>query len=425
MKRIIPLIVLTILSTSLIPQVNATRTGVEVTDAAWGDLSDPIPVYPGDKNIPLLIEIKNIGNQDLGITKATLQFYDPFYFEYYKDSYTTVRKDAQLETMLGELKANKTAVLRYNLNVKDDAMPGTYRLDLRIDYIENLIDTGRFPVYVTIGESSKLLVKDIEITPKNPVAGEPVTINVTLENTGTQVLKDIESHLDLENVKSYGKDEGQPFSPLGSSSSAYIGTLGPGEEKTITMSLISDGSIKPTVYSIRLYLSYRDVDGNMKNDSKTIGIPIHAIGGFEIQGLKIEPERGDVNGVPVILGGGRTTIEFDVINTGTRIANFVMVELGDTNPTIYAEEQKVYIGPIEPDDFSTIRFNIRLGNVSAGRYNIPFKVSYVDSYNQKQVIEKEIPVEVEALDNNLMLDDRQEGKSESAIIRFLKWLFGL
>jgi len=415
LKRILLFLVLILLT----PQVSASRTGVEITKVAWGDLSNPVSIYPGDENVPLLIEIRNVDDQDLRPIRATLEFDDPFFFRYRQDSKVFYSKEP-IDIVVGEIKSNKTALLRYNLDINGEAEPGTYRLNLKVTYLEDLIHVDNFPIYVTIGESSELVVKRILLDPENPVAGDTIAVKILFKNSGTKVLKDIKAKLDLESVTSYGEVEGSPFTPIASDSSAYIETLGSKEERNVVFSIISDGAAKPKPYSIKLTLSYRDASGNEREEEKTIGIPLHGKGGFEIQSLKVEPQIGVHRGIPRVERGGRIAVEFDVINTGTMTANFVTAHIAETN-SFDAEEPSYYVGPIEPDDFATVKFDIHVED-AIGSHIIPVEISYIDSYNQEHKILKNIHIEV--VNSDLPRGGR-DPNGESIIVRFLKWLFGL
>lgn len=406
------------LAVLFLPQVAAERVGVEVTKVSWGDLSDPISIYPGDENVPLLIELTNTENRNIGTIKATLYFQKPFFFKYYETPNMLVKTTKPISITLKGIKVNQSTTLRYYLDIDSTAKPGTYKMELKLVYVDDPISGETFPLFVSVGENSELTVKQVTIEPAYPIPGNIINIKLSLSNTGTRILKDIHAKLDLDSVSTYGKEEGTPFAPLASEPSEYVANLDSKAEKDITFTIISDGSAKPQPYSLRLYLEYRDASGNKRNVTKSIGIPLYSKGDFEIQSLEITPVVSYSKGIPEVTTG-KITLKFDVINTGTAPADLVMIKLEDA-PFLRPERTSAYIGPLDPDDFGTVKFDAWITG-DAGEYKIPLKISYYDSYNQKHTVGKEIPIRV---GGGGVYKGTEEGK-ENIFIRFIRWLFGL
>ncbi|GCC10477.1 hypothetical protein IPdc08_00505 [archaeon] len=420
MKRILlPLLILLLISSS----AYATRTGVEVTRYQFGSLSSPLHVYPGDNDVPLVVELANAEGSTLNIIKATLELQQPFYHEYFEGN-TLIKSYQPISITVQEIKPGIPATIRYDIGIDKNAKPGIYRLNLKVVYVSNLIDYDVFPLYLTVGKNSELTLMNVSINPERPIPGDPITLKVTLKNTGTTQIKDIKSGLDLNSVTSMGSTSERPFVPLDSDMVRYIKSLSPDKNAEITYRIISDGKADVKPYSINLNISYRNDAGTQKSEIRKVGIPLYGRSDFEIQSLKIEPNLGLNKSVYKIMQGTVEKIGFDVINDGSTTANFVTIRLPETSP-FFAKESTQYIGPIDSDDFAPISFEVQIGDAQ-GYHEIPFEISYIDSYNQKHTVLKEVEVDIISKKNSINGLNGENSKNNGNIfIRFLKWLFGL
>lgn len=414
-------LLLILAATCLLPGAKATKTGVEVTDYQFGSLSSPLEVYSGDSHVALVIDLTNAEDSKLETIRATLRLEKPFFKEYYDDG-SLVKSRHPLSKTVKEIKAGKSARLRYDIGIEKNAYPGIYRLELKVVYVTDLITYDVFPLYLEVGRNSELAVEKVNISPEKPAPGDIIAIEVALKNTGSSQIKNIKSKLDLDSVVAMDSSKENPFAPLGSETLKYIGSLNGGEEVNFTYKVISDGKAEPRPYAINLQISYRTEEGNLSSETRKLGIPLYGRGSFEIQSLNIEPHFSLEKGVFEVGQRERVDIEFDVINVGNIPVKFVTVHLPEAAP-LHAQKPRKYIGPIQPDDFAPISFKARVGG-SQGVYEVPVEITYVDTYNQKHSVVKKIPLKVTSRGVKRAVGENEIGR-EGIFTRILKWLLGL
>lgn len=388
-----------------ISTAHAERVGVEVVSAGWGD-EGSAKALPGDENIPLVIKIKNADPRDLRTIKCTLKFSRPFYFEYFERG-AKVRTSTQ-EIVLGELKANATATLRYSLSIDPEARPGTYRAELKVVYVEDPVKRDIFPIFLTISGSSKLVVENLTLTPASPMPGDRVRLVLKIKNAGSRKLSEIEAKLLLN----------KPFLPEGLEYYRYISSLEPGREKTLQFRIKIAGDAQPGGYTIPLELGYRDVGGHRVKQNFSLGVSVATPASFEIASVSFNPAVEYKDGIPVVPCCGDVELEFDVVNTARAEANFVEVAVG-RGEGYSTRPRSTYIGTLNSDDFSTVRFTLKFKE-NSGMVKIPVDILYTDESSKRKKLERNILVFVK---NDTAPEVKNKGNG--IIARFLRWLLGI
>ncbi|NOZ69675.1 MAG: hypothetical protein GXP46_10645 [Deferribacteres bacterium] len=108
-------------------------------------------------------------------------------------------------------------------------------------------------------------------------------------------------------------------------------------------------------------------------------------------------------------------LEFDVVNTAKTEAASVEVE-AEQGEGYQIHPGSVYIGTLNPDDFSTVRFTVRLDR-GADRITIPFRILYTDENGKRSGVEKNV-----TLEESGAVEMKKE--KNGLISRFLRWLLG-
>jgi len=388
----------------LIPGVHAKRAGVEVVYAGWGEEAGG-SAHPGDLNVPLLVKIKNIDSEDLGVMKLTLRYSRPLYFEYHEPG-ATVRTLKQ-SRILGGLKANATATIRYSLSVSEDARPGVYLAWLEVSYLGDPINRARIPVFLTVSGRSNLVVENITLSPQNPTPGDILKIKIDIINTGDTEIRDITCEIGLEH----------PFVPYSTSYTRYLKRLESGSSAEFELALRIAGDARPGNYIIPLIIKYRSESGKaVKNIS--IGVGISTPASFELAGIDVSPSSGYVDGAPVVPCCRDLKLEFDVVNTANVEAASVEVEIPPDN-SYDVHPTKTYIGTLNPDDFSTVRVKVKVKKGS-DRVDIPVIISYTDENGKRRSITERIMLneaDLPGADGN--------GESKGLLRRIISWLLGI
>lgn len=138
---------------------------------------------------------------------------------------------------------------------------------------------------------------------------------------------------------------------------------------------------------------------------------------FEITGISINPFKEYRNSLPVVECCRDVELEFDVVNTARAEAGFVEVEIPPAQ-SYEVHPQNIYIGTLNSDDFSTVRFTLKFKDTE-GVVKIPVYIIYTDENNRRRKIEREISVYVEG--GSAIRAESRDG----ILSRFLRWLLGI
>jgi len=388
---------------SLLPSVaHAEKIGIVVLHSGWSSETGG-KAYPGDVNVPLVVEIQNPNPYDLRAMKLTLRYSKPFYLEYRKPG-AVVRTYTQ-EKMLWGLKSNASATLVYSLSILRNAKPGVYLAELEVSYIEDPLKRAVVPLFLTLSGRPKLVVENVSLTPDVVYPGEVLKVEVVVGNEGNLPLREVEAELHLS----------PPFLPEAAGYRSYISEIESGEEQSLRFSIKIAGDAEAGGYMLPLRLSYL-AEGKEVEKNISIGVTVAAPASFELAGITLSPVSEYLRGVPAVPCCTDVELEFDVVNTAKVEAASVEVE-AEQGEGYQIHPVSVYIGTLNPDDFSTVRLTIRLEK-GAGRVSVPFRILYTDENGRRASVEKQITVE----ESSITETKKERG---GLISRFLRWLLGI
>ncbi len=384
---------------ALLYPVYAERVGVEVVSVYWGD-ENPTKAYPGDVNVPLTVKIKNSESKNLGALRCTLRFSKPLYFEFYENG-SILRKNEQ-KIVLGGLRANATATLRYSISIDENAYPGIYKAELEVVYVEDPIKKDVFPIYLTVHGKSELVVEEYKTEPEKIYPGDEAKLKIKVRNIGNVEIKDVEIRISTP--------KGISTMDLGYK---YLQSLKAYEEKEIKFKIKILGDAEPNVYTIPLHIKY--IEGKKEKEKKfNLTVVVDTPASFAIASLYFEPFIGYEENMHTVPCCREVSLEFDVINTANVELDFVEVSIGRSEKYTVVPES-IYIGTLAEDDFSTVKFTLNFKK--EGKTEIPVYIFYTDKNNKRKHVEKKIEVYVKGYEKNK--------KKEGIISRFIRWLLGL
>jgi hypothetical protein len=173
--------------------------------------------------------------------------------------------------------------------VSEDAEPGSQTLNFAVEYENSDGDLRRStsPIRESVdvgAERDTFEVVDVET---GVAAGGSDVLRLTVEHTGTEPVSDA-------NAKLFVND------PLSApDNSAFLGTMEPGETKTVTFEVEAGGGAQPKEYAGSLEIRYEDEGGDSElADGIQIGVPVApASGGLPLAYVGIGL------GVVVLAGG--------------------------------------------------------------------------------------------------------------------------
>jgi hypothetical protein len=140
-KKIIALAILLFLLCTAFPATVRSQSDIPLTvsRAVWGqNLNSPVNVYPGDSGVSLTVEVQNLSTNHTikGVSGVLMLNNGPF-----TDIYGNLNATATGQPTIGEIlnptdeiKPKGFLTMTFSLDIADNALPGTYVLDLTVAY---------------------------------------------------------------------------------------------------------------------------------------------------------------------------------------------------------------------------------------------------------------------------------------------------
>lgn len=121
---------------------------------------------------------------------------------------------------------------------------------------------------------------------------------------------------------------------------------------------------------------------------------------------KAELKAFYVSSEPKPFPGGETTLSVDVANIASGTAYYVVVEAESEIAEI--EVNKVFVGTMDPDDFDTIDFELKIKNsTQPGKYPVKIKFYYRDEDDKKFETEDAVYLKVYTKEEALAEEQRE------------------
>jgi hypothetical protein len=169
---------------------------------------------------------------------------------------------------LGSLPDGQTAELPYQIAVEDGAEPGTYTMEATVEYtytsyiaesigeFSTSTKTKTFDVEIEVDERARFEIVDTETDMRVGSAG---TIDVTMENIGSEVAADTNVALASQNADvTFGQS---------AEASRYVGEWEPGEVRTISYQANAAATAEQQQYLFTATASFEDRDGTPRQSS--------------------------------------------------------------------------------------------------------------------------------------------------------------
>jgi hypothetical protein len=278
------------------------------------------------------------------------------------------------EKFVGQLPGEQSANLPFEIAVEKNAEPGTYTMevDVEYDYYSRITqtDSGRrvfnerttsktFEVTLRVEDSARFEVVD---TDSNVQVGSSGTVGVTMENTGTETASDTSVQLEsLNGDLTFGQS---------SSATRYAGEWAPGERKTLEYQVVASDDAEQQRYAFRATASYDDNDGVAKqSETRSLGVTPLPKTDFELtdvtSSLRVG-EDGNISGT--------------VRNDGDLVARDVVVrltsQLGNINPT----DREYSVGTLESGESADFDLEMEVSDAAtSGPKQFTFVADYRDS----------------------------------------------
>jgi len=251
--------------------------------------------------------------------------------------------------LLGSLAGGASIGLPVRLHVADDAEPGTYELDVVVEYVYTSYVSS---VGATI-ESDRRVRREatIEVTaaPRFSVAsvsedlraGETGTVSVTLENVGTATAR--RASLSLA-----AADADVTFGDGTAQATSYVGNWAPGDQRTFVYRTRTARADAPRTYTLRAVVDYRDADGvDQTSRSLPIGVSAAATPTFAVEDVSTSLRVGE-----------RGTVSGTIVNTGATAVRDAVVVFEPPAPGIRPTTTERSVGDLAPGERAGFSFPV-------------------------------------------------------------------
>ncbi|MFB6297688.1 MAG: COG1361 S-layer family protein [Salinirussus sp.] len=273
---------------------------------------------------------------------------------------------------VGTVSESKIRSVSVPISVPADAEPGTYEVPVTISYsytfeISNTGDetertrTVTIPVEVEIREDARFEVVGVDSEVR---VGATDTVNVTVENVGTERASDASLVLESSNADL----------TLGTSDRASrgLGVVRPGEVRSVQYEVTADRSAKPQRYAMDLFAEYEDPDGIARQSAtKTIGVVPTPEQTFSV----VETESA-------VTVGDTGTVSVTMRNEGPLSVTDARVELASLSAAVEfagSEAASRFVGAWAPNETRTVTYDITATDDAEPRsYVLESTVSYRD-----------------------------------------------
>ncbi|MCC7570361.1 hypothetical protein KO465_03380 [Candidatus Micrarchaeota archaeon] len=286
---------------------------------------------------------------------------------------TDVKLDGASAHYIGDLEGEKKINLTFSIS--DTATSGRVNAPIYLKYTHALgtTRTEKINVPIQIKERSSAFLVFMNDTSLMPNTKNEVHLQV--KNKGDNIAKDVVITISDDSV----------LIPL-SESAISVGTLLPGEVKTIKVSLaVKDVTLG--YYNIPFSISYNGENNKpMAPETKSVGVYISSPPAIDAY-IVTSPSP--------IVSGKTHTFSIQATNIGVSDIKSLTVNTKSNNVfKILDAESEQFIGSLRADDFSTVQYKVFVSVVESGEYPLEFEIKYLDMSNNPQTINIVKPLNV-------------------------------
>ena len=277
---------------------------------------------------------------------------------------------------VGDIAAGGSTIISVPFTVSQDALPGIYIFQARINgYVSsssggnalNTLTSRTFTVPVAISSPPIFLVSSASST---VYTDGTFTLAGTIKNSGGSV----------RNVRLYigqsqdprNSTSGAPSSFVPMSSPIFIGDLS--NQSDFQSQIMVSSNVSSGVYTLPIGIIYDDLVGNTLFDKATILVNVvKKSPDFLVLLTSNNPKPGQT-----------TKLVVNIVNSGEKTAYNMRVALGQNSALTPLGSSVEKIGDLEANASTEVTFDIGVNNVQPGFYTIPFTLSYQNSKGDEQ-----------------------------------------
>lgn len=283
-------------------------------------------------------------------------------------------------TVVPSIQARKNALLEYKIRVDPSALDGTYTLVFRFNDSDALKEYN----YTITVLSRQPDIKVVDASQVAVAPGQVAELELTLKNVGTSSARDILAGIQEDRtVTATGVVVEREFVAIGASFN-YVKSLEPGKEIKTTISLAVNPDAEQKTYTVPVTIKYKDANSNEYTDTSYIGLQV-------VQEPEIDAVVSEI--VPGVMPGGASEVTVDLFNVGVGTAKYVVVEI--STPSGKVDQEKVFIGTLEADDFDSFKIDVRFNtdiDTSVDQL-LNLMLTYKNQYGVQKQLEKTVKLD--------------------------------
>lgn len=374
------LISISIILLTLISFTHANSVNVVLSN------QNPDPVSPGNF---VFVNVKVTNTDSVNTKNTVISFEDNSYFKLAQGEERT--RDLGAIPQFSSLEGSSSFVIaKYKLFVEENTPLGlnTIRFNLR-ESGESL--NYEFDILVQDSNPTLELVSStLESTYLK--AGESQPLTLTFENKNDINLRDVFVTLNLDNVDS------QVFSTKKGSNQFFIDSIGPNEQKEITLNLVATPETDSKPYLLPITVEFEDSLGNSYQRDMVSSIQV-----FSEPELTLELDSQEI----YTTGKGRYTIS--IANPSPTTAKGVELRLLSQDSYEVLDGSFQYVGDLDPDDFQTFQSDLYVFDLES---ELVVELSYLDAYNNK--VEETRTLDLQLYSDSKLQELGLQGNSSSS-----------
>jgi hypothetical protein len=265
-------------------------------------------------------------------------------------------------------------------------------------------------VSASLADRPQLLITAARTDPEPVAPGDLFTLTLGVQNVGGG-----DAHRLLLTLGGEGGKELGPFAPRGAGNVLFVSRIRSGENITLNIPLVLDGSADAKAYGVPVLLAYEDARGTTRTDLQRISLIVQRRPIFQIGFYR--PVEGVMVGMPFPL-------PVEVINLGKSTINVSTLEVKSEQLEI--QNSSIYVGPL--DGGTSASLEATGVAQEPGTVEVVVYVNYLDDFNRPQVVTHTLTVEVQAPPEPVPQESappQEKGGFWETILRFLRGLLGL
>ncbi|MBC7121272.1 MAG: hypothetical protein H5T33_06860 [Candidatus Methanosuratus sp.] len=251
----------------------------------------------------------------------------------------------------------------------------------------------------------------VSLSSQEVVAGKVNDLNMTVTNIGAGPVSGVVLGIGFTQQSSSSfqlPSSSSSFVLMGSDGTWVLGSMEPGEERTITLSVYVPASASGSITPLSTSIYYTDSLQRSKQEAKQLGILVNG----QVDLVVLETSTFPQN----VTSGKAFSVSVTMINIGSAPAkSAILVPSGD-GALRPVSSDKIFIGDIAVDVPSSFTLSMIGENLTGGTYTLNLSYTYKDSLEQMQESYLLVPLSLKVVE----ADNGTQEPVQPAYLLFLR-----